>query len=255
MNTPSPNQLESDWARLGVMFSIAPAVDVPDIERLLIRTAQQAPEHARLVPLTVTWLVLYGDAIARHRLRHLAVTELSHRHRAILGFVIETAIHHGASARLREVLNVCTPSLDPGPLSTLFRADEALLQIAESQASALSKKWGCWTPEITLKHDAVRPVSWVQRANPEFRDRLVRRGDLRCSIVTVLRHDAHGQARSEAAIARLCGASRAGLRKALDALVREGEVERLPRLPRSRDQGIRLISPKAITHDEIVNHA
>lgn len=234
--------LESDWARLGVLFSVAPSDQSPDPEQTLIRTALAVEENARLLPLAVTWLVEYGEAIARHRLRHLAASTLSHQHQAVLALIIESALAHGASKRLANVLDACHPAPNPAPLSRSFRSNPRLAAIAERTASSESKRWGVWAPPVTLKRDAIRPLQWVLAANPEFHNRFVRHGDLRCSVLITLQRDVGGQIQSESALARHVSATRAGLRKALDALVHEGEIIRLPRPSHVRDGGVALAS-------------
>jgi hypothetical protein len=234
--------LESDWARLGALFSVAPSDQSPDPEQVLIRTASAAEDNARVLPLAVTWLVEYGEVIARHRLRHLAASTLSRQHQAVLALIIESALAHGASKRLANVLDVCHPAPNPAPLSRSFRSNPRLAAIAERTASPESKRWGVWAPPVTLKRDAIRPLQWVLAANPEFHNRFVRHGDLRCSVLITLQRDVGSQIQSESALARHVGATRAGLRKALDALVHEGAITRLPRAPHARDRGVALAS-------------
>jgi hypothetical protein len=89
----------------------------------------------------------------------------------------------------------------------------------------LSQKWGVWTPPVELKPDAVRPVTWLLDQNNEYRERVIRKGDLRVSIIETLRRDVPGHSvASEAALSRLSGATRAAVRKALDALRLEGVI-------------------------------
>lgn len=233
--------LESDWAKLGVLFSTAPSSDTPDIERLLLRTARAAPRHARLVTIAATWLLVHGHAVARHRLRRLVASELEHAIRPVLAFIIDSSLQLGATKRLSIVLDACAPAAVPGPLHELHRVDHRLLAIAQRTACPISIKWGTWFPAVAPKHEAIRPIAWVLKANPDFHARAVRQGDLRCSIVESLRLDARGEIGSETALARLSGATRAGLRKALDALAREGDVTRVPRSLNQRDRAVRLV--------------
>ena len=226
------------WSRLGVMFGTAPAPDEPDLERLLLASAQSLPHNGRLFPTIATWLVEYGNAVARRRLARLAAAELGPEDRSALGLLLDAVAEHGGPADLTGIVP-CTPVDPPCPLSAEFRRTPALVAISERTASPLSKRWGLWHPEIALKRDAVRPASWVLAHNPTYRDRLLRKGDLRCSIVEALRHDApEGRTRSEAELARLAGATRAAVRKALADLVREGDVEVLPRAENARDHAV-----------------
>ena len=76
--------------------------------------------------------------------------------------------------------------------------------------------------------------------NPTLRDRALRKGDLRTSIMESLLHERAGRADSAAQLARLSGATRAAVRKALARLVAEGEVVLEPRPGNQRDVQVRL---------------
>ncbi|CAE7639094.1 unnamed protein product, partial [Symbiodinium necroappetens] len=221
-----PCTIESDWARLGILFNCAPSVETPDLERLLLETARRLSGNARLLPLVVTWLGLYGSFVARHRLRRLVWAELEPEHRPALGLILESAIQRGATKDLRIAIDVCERAGTPGPLHDVHSASEALRGVAERNASELSRKWGLWTPEFDPKLDAVRPVSWLLEQNPEYQRRIVRKGDLRASILeTLIRDGEGGVLSSEAEVARRCGASRRATKQALEALELEGEIE------------------------------
>ena len=70
------DNLIARWTRLGAGFSAESLPQTPDLERLILDTARHGPEMARLFIMAVTWLHLYGDLVARHRLRRLAREEL-----------------------------------------------------------------------------------------------------------------------------------------------------------------------------------
>lgn len=225
MSSKAYDNVERDWARVGVLFGCEPSSHVPDLERLLLETARKCPDNARLLPLAVTWLVAYGQFVARHRLKRLVLTALEPEPRAILGLLIEEAVRHGATRELLIVSSECEPVRAAAPLSRVQRGHAALARIAERRASELSRKWGVWSPAVELKEDAVRPVTWVLDQNPEYRERIIRKGDLRVSIIETLRWDVLDRtARSEVALANLSGATRAAVRKALEALELEGVV-------------------------------
>ena len=97
MKSKAYDNVERDWARVGVLFGCEPSRESPDLERLLIDTARKCPDNARLLPLAVTWLVEYGQFVARHRLKRLVQTELEPEPQAILGLLIEEAVRHGAT--------------------------------------------------------------------------------------------------------------------------------------------------------------
>lgn len=225
MKSKTYDNVERDWARVGVLFGCEPSRESPDLERLLIDTARKCPDNARLLPLAVTWLVEYGQFVARHRLKRLVQTELEPEPQAILGLLIEEAVRHGATRELLIVSEECYLLSPAVPLSQVQRDQDSLTRISERRASELSQKWGVWTPPVELKPDAVRPVTWLLDQNNEYRERVIRKGDLRVSIIETLRRDVPGHSvASEAALSRLSGATRAAVRKALDALRLEGVI-------------------------------
>lgn len=219
------NNLERDWVQVGILFGCEPSGNSPDLERLLLNTARQCHRNARLLPLAVTWLVQYGQFIARHRLKRLVLDELEPEFQAVLGLIIEEAVEHGATRDLLIVSEVCEPLALAQPLAAVQRDSEPLSRISERRASDRSRRWGVWASPVVLKEDAVRPVTWLLLHNPEFRERIIRKGDLRVSILqTLLRDIASHTAPSESALTRLSGATRTAVRKALASLELEGMV-------------------------------
>ena len=238
MNNHRAHSIESQWARLGVLFNCAPAPRTPDLERLLLATARELAGNARLFPLAVTWLVEHGASVARHRLRRLVISELELAHRPVFGLVLESAIEHGAGRELSIAAEPCRPATPERPLFDAARGAVALEAVAARHASGLSRRWGVWAPEVVLKRDALRPGEWLLAHNASFRDRMIRKGDLRCSILESLRRDTSGSVGSESELARLSGATRAAVRKALASLVREGEVTTFCPPGNRRDHGV-----------------
>ena len=225
MNRKANDNVERDWARVGVLFGCEPSRETPDLERLLIDTARKCPDNARLLPLAVTWLVEYGQFVARHRLKRLVQTELEPEPQAILGLLIEEAVRHGATRELLIVSEECHPLSPAVPLSRVQRDQTSLAHISERRASDVSQKCGVWTPPVEPKPDAVRSVTWLLDHNTEYRERVIRKGDLRVSIIETLRRDVPGHwVASELALSRISGATRAAVRKALEALRLEGVV-------------------------------
>lgn len=242
MTAATSESTEAAWCRIGVLLPVTPAPVSPDLERLLLQSARELPHHSRLFVIAASWLVVYGALVAKHRLKRLIVAELEPDHQAAMGLLLETAVELGASRELLLAASVCrvqSPA-PPQPLFASYRVDEALTQLAAQTASALSRSWGVWAPPIEIKEDIIRPASWVLAHNATYAARAVRRGDLRCSILESLRHDSDGVATSEACVARLSGATRAAVRKALAALVLEGEVELIEGAGVRRAQGVRL---------------
>lgn len=242
MNTGS-NHIEAEWTRLGVLFNVEPVSATPDPERLLLRTTISLANNARLLDLVATWLVRNGSLVARHRLRRLVITELPARVQPHLGLLLDSAVAIGAEPELAIVRAVCRPAplTDHGPLADVQRGHAGLRELAFKHASDVSKQWGLWAPPVRLRLEAIRSPGWIMDTNPELRERAMRQGDLRCSIIESLRRDGPGWARSEMALARLAGASRSAVRKAVAALVTEGDltVERLPGNQRDRRVALR----------------
>lgn len=239
MNTAHTDILERQWAQIGVLFGCEPSGSTPDLERLLLDTARKCPENARLLPLAVTWLVLYGQFVARHRLKRLALDELEAEARAVLGLLIEAAVERGGTRDLLIVSEVCGPRASPVPLSKVQRGRPALERIAERRASELSRRWGIWAPPVALREDAVRPALWLLTQNPEYRERIIRKGDLRASILETLRRDVpRHTAPSVSALTRLSGATRTAVHKALRALELEGVVTVGKTPPNERDHAV-----------------
>lgn len=234
--------LESDWTELGVLFACAPSGRTPDVERVLLETARFAPEHARLPVLCATWLVRFGHFVARRRLVRLIGEELGSESQAVLGLIVEEALTLGAPRELRAVCDACRPLSEPMPLQMVHREHPLRREIAERNASRLSRKWNVHYPTIELELDAIRPAGWLVDRHPGYRARIARRGDLRVSILETLRRDVPGHAvSSEAELMRLCGATRSAVHKALLALELEGEITMGVR----RDGGSRSIRLKA----------
>jgi hypothetical protein len=232
------SDLESRWASLGVLFNCPPAPEPPDIERTLLDTARALPDHPRLFPLVLTWLAEHGGAIARHRLKHLVTTELEPAHQPALGLLLEEAIAHGAPAELRIARDVCRPATHPAPLAAAFRTHPALLRVAASEASPASKRWGVWLPPAQPKPDAVRPAAWIRVHNPSWVSRVIRRGDLRVSILEALRLDLGGSAESIAILAHATGATRLAVTDAVRALEQEGAVRHHQRQAGGRNRSV-----------------
>lgn len=99
-----------------------------------------------------------------------------------------------------------------------------------------------WLPPIQAKTDAIRPASWVRAHNPSWTARVVRRGDLRASVVESLRLDFGGAAPSMAAIAESTAATRLAVTAAVQALEREGMVRLAPKAPHARARPVQLLA-------------
>lgn len=213
------------WVRLGVMLNVAPAHSTPDLERLLLDTARAASRHARLFILAASWLAVYGDYVARHRLVRLIRDELETECRPTMGMLLDWARTHGQRCRVNQAIAACGRPADARPLLDIDFANPELARLAEREASPLSRKWGRWFAPFDLKDDAIRPVEWIAEHNPSLAVRALTGGDL---VASILAEGVHNPAslRSEMDLARRCGASRPAVRDALSKLERSGYARR-----------------------------
>lgn len=225
----------ADWTALGVLFGARPSKQTPDIEDLLLRTADVMPTFARLLPTTVTWLVQYERLVCRHRLACLAEQVTDDRASATLGLILDLARENTQSGHLNIAVAACRTLTAAQPLFDVDRRSSMLAGLAENEACSVAKQWGLWTTEPSLKPDAIRPANWLINQNPTLRDRAIFSGNLRATILATLSADPEA-GRSEAALARACRVTRKALREALDHLEFCGLVER-----RSTDAGIQTV--------------
>lgn len=220
------------WRALGIAFDARPLGHDPDLERLLLDTARAMPAMPRLLPMVATWLERYGDAVARHRLRRLAMDELAPESHPTLGILLESADEGQHPARFPTVLKDLRPAAVPQPLFEVERATRALSDRARRRASTLSVRWGAWCEPVEFRPDTLGPTQRVMRRNPWLRLAADFRGDLRASVVAALRHDPEAR-ESEVGLARAAGGSRAQVRNALANLELTGHAERV------REPGVR----------------
>jgi len=231
----------SQWVRAGILFNIPPSTTTPDLERLLLATAKSCETNPRLFITVVTWLTRYGTYIARHRLKHLIITELNPEYRPVLALIIDSAITNGASHRLNIILEACEPASNPRPLFQIDQTDDWMTDLVKKTATNTSQKWGRWVQPFELKFDALQSPVHILRNNEQFKSRALRRGDLRCSILEVLHHDVkNSRLPSESALARKCAATTNAVRKALDQLEIEGIILRATTRTGNRNTPIKL---------------
>jgi hypothetical protein len=219
------DNLIRQWAHLGAGFTADPSPEPPDLERLLLDTARQAPAMARLFIMAATWLHRYGDLIAKHRLKRLIRDELEREHHAALGLLLDIAQQGTHPAQFASIIRELTPASEPHPLFDIDRSTPQLAERSRRRASPISAHWGLWCEDIEFKNDALRPASWLMRQNPGLITRADFRGDLRASVLASLEHDADAGL-SELHLARQCGGSRAQVRSALDNLELTGRARR-----------------------------
>lgn len=240
MNTKL-KQIQKQWARIGVGLNVRAAKSTPDLECLILDTARSVSESPLLFTLVISWIGRYGKFIAHHRLRHLVACELEKEAQPALGLLLAYGVELGGPDELLNSADLCKKADEPGPLYAFERENETFARIAKHHASKTALRWNLWVEPAEPKFDALRNAEWIWKNNPALHDRIVRKGDLRATVLEVLRHDLpDGYAPSEAELARHCGATRAAVRKALDALEQEGYRLRTLEKPNRRDQPIHL---------------
>ena len=215
------------WASIGAGFNIEPADEDIDMEHLLLDTARLAPENARLFTMAATWLHIYGDMIAKHRLKRLIHDALEPKAQPILGLLLDTAQQGTHPLEFETVIKQLEPATEPMPLFISHRRNAKLAQLAKRRASDTSRRWNLWCQPIEFKLDAIRPAKWIIQRHPALRTRADFRGDLRASILASLRYDP-GAGDSEMKLAQLSGGSRTQVRSALANLQMTGRVRTRP---------------------------
>lgn len=211
------------WSTLGAGFDARPVDEPIDLERLLLDTARSSPEMSRLFIMAASWLHLYGDLIAKHRLKRLIRDELEPEYRPVLGFLLDIAQQGTHPLEFQSIIKLLDPAMEEKPLFESTRRNQKLAGISEKRASALSRKWGLWCQPIEFKEDALRPAAWMIENQPQLRTRADFRGDLRASILAALRHDENA-GWSETRLAQFAGGSRAQIRNALQNLRISGRI-------------------------------
>lgn len=220
------NTITSEWARIGAAFGAKPSDQTPDLERLLLDTARHLSQNARLFTMSLSWLSQYGDTlIAKHRLRHLIQHELEDDYHPIIGLLLDTLKSHTGTRHFNMAIQACRPARESMPLFEIERASEVLRKRSRKRATQLSKDWNLWAPPQQIKHDAIRPASWIIDKNPSLSFRASMKGDLRTTILIVLR-EIPDAGDSELALARNCTATRAAVRDALEDLELSGHITR-----------------------------
>ena len=138
------NNLISQWTRLGAGFSADQSPEPPDLERMLLETARQAPGMPRLFIMAATWLHRYGDLIATHRLKRLIREELEREHQTTLGLLLDIAQKGTHPAQFASIIRKLSPAAEPRPLFDIERSTAKLVERARRRASSVSLRWGRW---------------------------------------------------------------------------------------------------------------
>ena len=152
------NPIIESWRELGVGFTGAQLQEssVPiDLERLVIRTIAGSIGMARLFGMTNTWLHLYGDLVAKHRLRRLIQDELDPEFHPVLGLLLDTAQQGQHPQEFRSVIADLRPAKIARPLFAVERRNAALIERASRTASPIARRWRLWTVEQPFKFKAL----------------------------------------------------------------------------------------------------
>ncbi|MBL9149862.1 MAG: hypothetical protein JNM94_14315 [Phycisphaerae bacterium] len=238
MRSDELDNLTRRWSSLGAGFDVelpsavgdlAPHGDI-DLERLLLDTARYAPRSARVFIMAATWLHVFGDLVAKHRLKRLIRDELEPEHHATLGLLLDIAQQGSHPLEFQTVIKHLKPAPGqaqdvPQPLFYSARTNAKLAELARRKASPISHRWNLWCEAFEFKLDAMRPAAWMMARHPSLRTRADFRGDLRASILASLQHDARA-GESELRLARMAGGSRAQVRSAIANLVMTGRIAR-----------------------------
>jgi hypothetical protein len=216
-------RLAAEWARAGGGFMVAPATYAIDLEHLVGRTAGAARRDYRALAVATTWLAQHSELVNVRRLGKVA-GKLGELPAAILGAMLDIARETRPPAeRLKSAQRHCEPLRMPRALFERTEANPVLRRFAEEGAMPAFKAWGLWQDELSLKFDALRPISWILEHCPELRLRALYGPGLEAEVMQVLER---GPA-TIAAIAREVDASYSATHAAVTRLEGRGSVASL----------------------------
>jgi len=213
-------RLAAEWARVGGGFLVHRATYRVDLEQLVGRTAVAAPGDYRALAVATTWLAEHSELVNVRRLGRVAAA-LDELPAAVLGAMIEIARETNLSAeRLKPAQRHCRPLRHPRPLFDRTQANPVLGRFAKEGAMPAFEAWGLWQDELSLKFDALRPISWIIEHCPELRLRALYGPGLEAEVIQVLER---GPA-TIAAVAREVDASYSATHAAVTRLKGRGSV-------------------------------
>lgn len=216
----SRDRLSSQWARIGGGFSVAPAAEPVDVERLVAESAQAAAQDHRLFFVSATWIGVHHHLVNARRLGRELET-LSGLASAAAGAMLSVANLVGQTPRLEAAMRNCTPLAEPRPLFDRIERNAVLRDAARDESHPAFVRWGLWNTDVTLKTDAVRPVRWILAHCPELRVRALLGAGLDAEIVRAVLDEP----RTIAAIARATGATYASAHEAAARLEARGILD------------------------------
>ena len=169
------------WARVGVLFTVAPAPDPVDLEALVVDTAAVARADERLFVVAASWLAVHhalvDGAVLTRCIRAQAATGAEVTS-AVTGALLSLALTAApGAAAIEAALAECRPLAATGdprvlpPLFSILEEYPGLLAVVRREALPLYAEWGFAHNDQTLKPNAIRPLAWVLRHAPELRAR------------------------------------------------------------------------------------
>lgn len=232
-NNQERDRLAAEWARAGGGFMVEPASYAIDLEHLVGRTAVATPSDYRALAVATTWLAQHSELVNVRRLSRVA-GELQELPAAILGAMIDIAREESPAAdRLKSAQHHCRPLREPRALFDRTQGNPVLRSFAKEGAMPVFKAWGLWQDELSLKFDALHPISWILEHCPELRLRALYGAGLEAEVVQVLERGPS----TIAGIAREVDASYSATHAAVTRLVGRGSVVSLD------GQGVELSAP------------
>jgi hypothetical protein len=214
------DRLAAEWARAGGGFMVEPATYAIDLEQLVGRTVLAAPRDYRALAVATTWMAQHSQLVNVRRLGKVAAG-LEELPAAILGAMLDIAQETNPAAdRLRPAQRHCRPLREPRALFDRTETNPILRRFARESALPVFEAWGLWQDELTLKFDALHPVSWILEHCPELRLRALYGPGLEAEVMQVLER---GPA-TIAAIAREVDASYSATHAAVARLEGRGSI-------------------------------
>lgn len=178
--------LMADWTRAGVLFTVAPTGTAIDLESMIARTADIAPQNERLFVLAATWLAVRHYLVDARRLVK-AVEGLDRHASAVAGALLSVAaLATTGTTALDDAIPHCRPRPRPEPLFDVMRDYPGLLAAVKRETLPIYRRWGFWHNDVELKEDAVRPVRWTLQHCPELRLRALLGSGLDAQIAGAL---------------------------------------------------------------------
>ncbi len=130
---------EARWARLGVLFGVAPTPHPVNPEDLLLDTCREAPDQPRLFWAATSWLIVHHRLVnfrrLGNRLRTLPET-------AVAGALLSLVDAHVRGRPFRRLVMRCRPLPGPRPLFNVMASSPALRMKVTRNAHPLFKQWG-----------------------------------------------------------------------------------------------------------------